>query len=121
MRGRFGGPGIEEPDHRHRRLLRARRKRPCNWCAAKQRDEFAPSNLDLDCHVTLPRGSAHAMEELYHASIARSGKSRACSRRRLWVKVDHSAMSARCPVCPKADTAGRFMRTRPNPPLVPTL
>src|SRR5215813_3011686 len=27
----------------------------------------------------------------------------------------------RCPVCPKADTAGRFMSTRPNPPLVPTL
>jgi len=23
------------------------------------------------------------------------------------------AMSARCPVCPKADTAGRFMNTRP--------
>src|SRR5262249_55128627 len=70
MRGRFGGPGIEHPDPRHRRLLRARRKRPRNWCAAKQRDEFAPSNLD--CHVTLPRGPAHAMEERYHALIARS-------------------------------------------------
>src|SRR5262249_28614502 len=27
----------------------------------------------------------------------------------------------RCPVCPKADTTGRSMNTRPNPPLVPTL
>jgi hypothetical protein len=30
------------------------------------------------------------------------------------VKVGHSAMSARCPVCPKADTTGRFMRSRPK-------
>src|SRR5262245_63849444 len=30
----------EEPDHRHRRLLRPRRKRPCSR-AAEQRDELA--------------------------------------------------------------------------------
>src|SRR5262245_50905186 len=30
------------------------------------------------------------------------------------VKLGHSAMSARCPVCPKADTTGRFMSTRPS-------
>jgi transposase InsO family protein len=28
-------------------------------------------------------------------------------------KLGHSAMSAQCPVCPKADIAGRFMSTRP--------
>jgi hypothetical protein len=31
---------------------------------------------------------------------------------RLWVTTGHSAMSAQCPVCAKADTAGRFMSTR---------
>src|SRR5262245_58288450 len=35
-----GGAGIEKPNHRHRRLLRARRKRPCRR-AAEQRDERA--------------------------------------------------------------------------------
>jgi hypothetical protein len=35
---------FEEPDHRHRRLLRARRKRPSRYrAAAKQDDEIAPS------------------------------------------------------------------------------
>src|SRR5215471_6800361 len=29
-------------------------------------------------------------------------------------RLGHSAMSARCPVCPKADTTGRFMSTRPS-------
>src|SRR5258706_15976115 len=28
-------------------------------------------------------------------------------------RFGHSAMSAQCPVCPKADRAGRFMSTRP--------
>ena len=32
----------EEPDHRHRRLLRARRERPRRRRAAEQRDELAP-------------------------------------------------------------------------------
>jgi hypothetical protein len=32
----------------------------------------------------------------------------------LGVKPGHSVMSAQCPVCPKADTAGRFMSTRPS-------
>src|SRR5262245_57376117 len=30
----------------------------------------------------------------------------------VWVRLGHSAMSARCPVCPKADRAGRFISTR---------
>src|SRR5262249_38685544 len=36
----FGPGGGEEPDHRHRRLLRARRERPRRR-AAEQRDEVA--------------------------------------------------------------------------------
>jgi hypothetical protein len=33
---------------------------------------------------------------------------------RLGVTTGHSAMSAQCPVCAKADTVGRFMSTRPK-------
>src|SRR5262249_35939593 len=33
---------IDEPDHRHRRLLRTRRERQCRGRAAEQRDELAP-------------------------------------------------------------------------------
>src|SRR5262245_51864362 len=36
--------GAEEPDHRHRRLLRARRERPAGRPAAEQRDELAASH-----------------------------------------------------------------------------
>src|SRR5262249_56688142 len=36
-----GGGGIEDSDHRHRRLLRARRERPRDRRAAEQRDELA--------------------------------------------------------------------------------
>src|SRR5262249_16554992 len=36
-----GGAEIEKPDHRHRRLLRARGERPCSR-AAEKRDELAP-------------------------------------------------------------------------------
>jgi hypothetical protein len=43
---------IKEPDHRHCRLLRVRRKRPCGCYAAKRDDKFSPS--DLDCHASLP-------------------------------------------------------------------
>jgi len=38
---RVRGPAVEKPDHRHRGLLRARRKRPQRR-AAEQRDEVAP-------------------------------------------------------------------------------
>ena len=41
--------GVEEPDYRHRRLLRAHRQRPRRRrCAAEQRDELAPSYL-INC------------------------------------------------------------------------
>ena len=44
----------EEPDHRHRRLLRARRERPRGRRAAEQRDELAAS--DESCHLIPPAG-----------------------------------------------------------------
>jgi putative ABC transport system substrate-binding protein len=37
-----GRSAVEEPDHRQRWLLRARRERPRDCCAAEQRDELAP-------------------------------------------------------------------------------
>jgi hypothetical protein len=45
---------VEEPDHRHRRLLRPRRERPRRNRAAEQRDELAAS--DESCHVIPPAG-----------------------------------------------------------------
>jgi hypothetical protein len=37
-----GGCTVEKPDHRHRRLLRARREGPRRSSAAEERDEAAP-------------------------------------------------------------------------------
>src|SRR5262249_2981060 len=42
MRGVLRRPGAEITDHRHRRLLRARRERPRRDDATEQRDELAP-------------------------------------------------------------------------------
>src|SRR5262249_40089078 len=39
---------------RHFRLLRVRRERPHSRRATKRDNQFSP--LDVDCHVTLPRG-----------------------------------------------------------------
>src|SRR5262249_27244584 len=39
---RIGRSGVDEADHRHRRLLRARRNRPSGYTAADKCDEFAP-------------------------------------------------------------------------------
>ena len=47
----------EEPDHRHRRLLRARRERPRRR-AAEQRDELAPSHVEQ----TLPAGIGRRLQ-----------------------------------------------------------
>jgi hypothetical protein len=38
-------PQIEIADYRHRRLLRARRQRPCSRPAPEPRDEVAPSHV----------------------------------------------------------------------------
>src|SRR5262245_2827304 len=53
--------GAEQTDRRHRRLLSARRKRPCHRRAAQCKYEFSPS--DVDCHATPPAGGrVHAIE-----------------------------------------------------------
>ena len=41
---RIGRPAVEEPDHRHRRLLRPRRQRPRRRRAAEEGDELAASH-----------------------------------------------------------------------------
>jgi hypothetical protein len=53
-RGHIARVGIcrlatNDSDHRHRRLLRACRERPCNCCAAERRYELPPANAD--CHL----------------------------------------------------------------------
>src|SRR5262249_48021212 len=59
----------QNSDHRHRRRLRA--PRPGGHRATEQRgQEFSP--CDVACHVTLRLGVIHAMDGLYHTSIARS-------------------------------------------------
>ena len=45
-RSRQAMRAVEEPDHRHRRLLRPRRERPRGRRAAEQRDELAPLSFD---------------------------------------------------------------------------
>ena len=44
-RGGLGRPAADEADHRHRRLLRARRERPRRRRAAEQRDELASPHI----------------------------------------------------------------------------
>ena len=68
---KLGGRGtVEIPDHRHRRLLLcARRGRPRRRAAE---GAYKFSSSEVTCHVTLRLGVIHAMERLYHASIARS-------------------------------------------------
>src|SRR5262245_13536240 len=38
-------PGVEEPEHRHRRLLRASSERPCDRRAGDKRDKLAPFHV----------------------------------------------------------------------------
>ena len=49
----------EIPDHRHRRLLRPRHKRPRCRRAAEQRDELAASCMSRKEHCEGRRGSNH--------------------------------------------------------------
>src|SRR5262249_31216176 len=55
--------GIKKPNHRHRRLLRARRKRPRGGRAADQRDELAPP--DGLSPRPMDHGSSVAGQELH--------------------------------------------------------
>jgi hypothetical protein len=46
LRRLVGQSGAEKADHRHCRLLRARRERPCYRRTAKQRDQLAPPHVE---------------------------------------------------------------------------
>ena len=48
----IGRPVSDKPDHRQRRLLRPRRKRPRNSRTAEQRDEFASPHIRSQPHET---------------------------------------------------------------------
>src|SRR6516225_3555233 len=54
-------PGVEKPDHRHHRLLRACRERPCSRRAAEQRDELAAP------HGTSPPAETPGEPRLSHS------------------------------------------------------
>ena len=55
---RFGRGDVEKADDRHRRLLRARRERPCRRRSADQRHEIAAS--DESRHLIPPAGRVTA-------------------------------------------------------------
>jgi hypothetical protein len=56
--------GVEESNHRHHRLLRARRERPRSRSAAEQRDEVAPFQF-VELHlVPHERGTVSHYVEL---------------------------------------------------------
>jgi hypothetical protein len=46
MRERLRRPAAEKPDHRHCRLLRASRERPCHRRSAEQADELPPPHAE---------------------------------------------------------------------------
>jgi hypothetical protein len=85
IRQRLRRPGVEQPDHRHRRLLRARRERPRRGGAADKCNEFtSPQRAPL-----LELRPAH-----YHAVA----QERSCaSQQKLRADVaDGSSASRRC-------------------------
>jgi hypothetical protein len=43
---------VEKPEHRHRRLLRAHRERPCRSRTAEKRDELAPTHIRSQAQET---------------------------------------------------------------------
>src|SRR5262245_2164759 len=74
-------PAVEKADHRHRRLLRARRERPCRHTAAEKCDEFPPP------HGAYPKAKDHG------STIAGQGRT-----------------SQQKPPARRASASGRLMR-----------
>src|SRR5262245_59282519 len=65
--------------------------------------------LNEALHPTLRRSQESALRESHEGGRFHTAR----------VRPGHSAMSARCPVCPKPDMAGRFMSTRPRSSVKP--
>jgi hypothetical protein len=62
---------VENANHWHRRLLRARSERPRNGCTTERANELPPS--DAECHLPRPqRDQATAILGRYHALTSRS-------------------------------------------------
>src|SRR5262245_48606463 len=57
---------VEKPDHRHRRLLRARRERPRRRRAAEKRDELAAPHLGG--HSITSSASASSLSGIWRPS-----------------------------------------------------
>src|SRR5262249_50299600 len=62
----IGRRGVEEPDHRHTRLLRPRRERPCGYTAAEKCDEFPPP------HGAYPKAKDHGTKYSRSGAVHRS-------------------------------------------------
>jgi hypothetical protein len=65
--GVLGRPAVDEPDDWHRRLLRARRKRP-HRCPAEQRNELAPSQW-IELHFS-PRSQPDCRRSNWEGSVS---------------------------------------------------
>jgi hypothetical protein len=78
-----GRPDAEEPDHRHSRLLRASRERPCCHRNAEERDELSPSDVahstflqpGMVFAIDRPCGPAHRIVRLPQTGHQVLGKS----------------------------------------------
>src|SRR5262249_48152336 len=88
VRPEVGRSVAKEPNHWHRRLLRARRERPRSRSAAEQRDELA--SLHLRGHSTISSARASSLSGIWRPSafavlrlIAISNFTGACAGR--WV------------------------------------
>src|SRR5215211_3183961 len=94
--GVAGRPTAEESDHRHRRLLCARRERPCHGSAANQGDELAPphacSPLSEDC--TLPH-HCWKCRVVHHSILAHPTSATGQNRT--------TSFGLACPLPPRAD------------------
>ena len=94
----------EEPNHRHRRLLRARGERPPGRRAAEKRDELAPSHC-------LPRGSGQGIvpaqtstrgSEVRPADVRFGSKADICGAKshvRFTPESRHVQCNSVCPLC----------------------
>src|SRR5262249_14459345 len=94
---------VEEPDHRHRRLLRACRERPRRRSAAEQRDELASSHRDD------PKSKDRA-EYSKSQAVHRSKSGPSLSALGHQRPVDTAAAVAPCPLRPKSGQASACLR-----------